>query len=62
MVSVKILGGDKAGGQSNGGGGEMGGKDTTCMRSRGHVDTECNHTLLKMRILAFLPINPCNST
>ena len=37
MVSVKILGGDKAGGQSNGGGGEMGGKDTMCMRSRGHV-------------------------
>jgi len=26
------------------------------------VDTECNHTLLKMRILAFLPINPCSST
>jgi len=25
-------------------------------------DTECNHTLLKMRILAFLPINPCSST
>ena len=26
------------------------------------VDTECNHTLLKMRILAFLPISPCSST
>jgi len=26
------------------------------------VDTECNHTLLKMRILAFLPRNPCSST
>jgi len=26
------------------------------------VDMECNHTLLKMRILAFLPINPCSST
>jgi len=25
-------------------------------------DMECNPTLLKMRILAFLPINPCNST
>jgi len=27
-----------------------------------HSDTECNCTLLKMRILAFLPINPCSST
>jgi len=26
------------------------------------IDTECNHTLLKMRILAFLPISPCSST
>jgi len=26
------------------------------------VDMECNHTLLKMRILAFLPISPCSST
>ena len=25
-------------------------------------DTECNHTLLKMRILAFLPISPCSTT
>jgi len=25
-------------------------------------DMECDHTLLKMRILAFLPINPCSST
>ena len=25
-------------------------------------DMECNHTLLKMRILAFLPINPCSNT
>ena len=27
----------------------------------GGGDTECSHTLLKMRILAFLPMNPCNS-
>jgi len=27
-----------------------------------NTDMECNHTLLKMRILAFLPINPCSST
>jgi len=26
------------------------------------TDMECNHTLLKMRILAFLPISPCSST
>ena len=26
------------------------------------TDTECSHTLLKMWILAFLPINPCSST
>jgi len=30
--------------------------------SAANTDTECNHTLLKMRILAFLPINPCSST
>jgi len=28
----------------------------------GSGDMECNHTLLKMRILTFLPINPCSST
>jgi len=35
---------------------------TALVRFIGHVDTECNHTLLKMRILAFLPISPCSST